>query len=138
MPLHSRDKANDWLTQGIIGTLNDYIMPFARRQIQLAFQQAQKEIEDIHQRTREGIETARRNGKKIGQVRGRQLLIKKKGPVQQLILKHSRTFGGLNSDREVIVIINASSFITDGQAKPIRLHVRNNTYYKYKAELRYS
>ena len=113
-------------------------MPLARRQIQLAFQQSQKEIEDIHQRTREGMETARRNGKQIGQVRGRQLLTKKKGPVQQLILKYSRIFVGSNSDREVIAIINASSFITDGQAKPVRLHVSNNTYYKYKVELRHS
>ena len=138
LPLNSRDEATDKLMQGILDALNDYIMTLARRQIQLAFQQSQKEIEDIHQRTREGIETARRNGKQIGQVRGRQLIIKKKEPIQQLILKHSRTFGGLNSDKEVIAIINASSFIPDGQIKPVRLHVSNNTYFKYKADLKHS
>ena len=42
-------------------------MDLARKQIQLAFIQSQKEIDDLHQRTREGIETARRNGKQIGQ-----------------------------------------------------------------------
>ena len=37
------------------------------KQIQLAFEQSEKEISDLHQRTREGIVTARLNGKRIGQ-----------------------------------------------------------------------
>ncbi len=121
--------------KSILDALNDYLMTLARKQIQLAFIQSQKEVDDLHQRTREGIETARRNGKQIGQQRGRKLNISKKIPIQQLILKHSKSFGGANSDREVIAIINASSFIPEGQTISKRLYVSSNTYYKYKTEL---
>lgn len=134
--IKSGDEATDKLMQAILDALNDYILTLAKRQIQLAFQQSQKEVDDLHQRTREGIETARRNGKQIGQLKGRKLNISKKAPIQKLILKHSKTFGGSNSDSEVIAIINASSFTPEGKRKPIRLHVSPNTYYKYKAELK--
>lgn len=130
---NSGDEATDKLMQSIIDALNDYILTLAKRQIQLAFIQSQKEVDDLHQRTREGIETARRNGKQIGQQKGRVLHIRKKSPVQQLILKYSKKFNGSNSDREVIAIINSSPNPDD---KSQRLHVSLNTYYKYKAELR--
>jgi len=106
--LSSGDEATDKLMNSILEALNDYIMTLARQQIQLAFIQSQKEVDDLHQRTREGIETARRNGKQIGQQSGRKLKIRKKKPIQQLILKYSKHFNGSNSDREVIAIINAS------------------------------
>ena len=60
--------------------LNDYVMYLVKRLIQLAFIQSQKEIDDIHQRIREGIETARRNGKQIGQKQGNRLHIQKEIP----------------------------------------------------------
>jgi len=126
--LNSCDEATDTLIKSILDALNDYILTLAHRQIQLAFEQSQKEVEDLHQRTREGIETARRNGKQIGQQQGRKLNIRKKNPIKQLILKYSKNFNGSNSDREVIAIINASE----------KLKVSPNTYYKYKAELRNS
>ena len=128
--LNSGDEATDKLMKSILDALNDYIMTLARKQIQLAFIQSQKEIDDLHQRTCEGIETARRNGKQIGQQQGRKLNIKKKNPIKQLILKYSKHFNGSNSDREVIAIINASEI--NGR----KLKVCLNTYYKYKAELR--
>ena len=126
--LDSGDEATDKLMKSILDALNDYIMTLARKQIQLAFIQSQKEVDDLHQRTREGIETARRNEKQIGQQQGRKLNIRKKNPIKQLILKYSKNFNGSNSDREVIAIINASE----------KLKVSPNTYYKYKAELRNS
>lgn len=36
----------------------------------LAFEQAEKEVQDLHQRTREGIETAGLNGKQIDRSKG--------------------------------------------------------------------
>ncbi len=42
-------------------------MALTEEQIRLAFNQSQKELDDLRQRTKEGIETARRNGKQIGQ-----------------------------------------------------------------------
>ena len=133
--LNSGDEATDKLMKSILDALNDYIMTLARKQIQLAFIQSQKEIDDLHQRTCEGIETARRNGKQIGQRQGRKLNIKKKNPIKQLILKYSKNFNGSNSDREVIAIINSSQNPED---KSKFLHISMNTYYKYKDELRSS
>ena len=131
--LNSGDEATDKLMQSIIDALNDYILTLAKKQIQLAFQQSQKEVDDLHQKTREGIETARRKGKQIGQQKGRELHIKKKSPVQQLILRYSKNFNGTNSDREVIAIINST---LNPEDKTHKLHISMNTYYKYKAELR--
>ena len=131
--LNSGDEATNILIKSIFDALNDYILTLARRQIQLAFEQSQKEVDDLHQRTREGIETARRNGKQIGQKFGSKLNIKKKIPVQQLILKYSKNFRGTNSDREVIAIINMTA---DPNDKLRKLHVSLNTYYKYKSELK--
>ena len=131
--LNSGDEATNALIKSILNALNDYILTLAHRQIQLAFEHSQKEVDDLHQRTREGIETARRNGKQIGQKSGAKLKVRKKFPVQQLILKHSKDFRGTNSDREVIAIINMTA---DPNDKLRKLHVSPNTYYKYKSELK--
>ena len=126
VPVSSGDEAADELMQGIIASLNRYIMNLAQRQIQLAFQQSQKEVDDLRQRTREGIETARRNGKQIGQKMGRRLHVMKKAPIQKLILEYSRTFGGPFRDDQVINIINSSG----------KFRISRNVYYKYKGELK--
>ena len=41
-------------------------MSLPKEQIRLAFEQSEKEVQDLHQRTKEGIETARLNGKQSG------------------------------------------------------------------------
>ena len=62
----------------ILDGVNKYLLALAKEQIRLAFEQAEKEVQDLHQRTAEGIETARLAGKQIGQkpgyekVRGRE------------------------------------------------------------------
>ena len=119
------DNATDDLIKTIFAALNKYILNLAEKQIYLAFEQSQKEVDDLRQRTREGIETARRNGKRIGNVSGSKMKIKKKAPVKDLIFKHSKSFHGTLKDGDVISIINGTQ----------NLHVSNNTYYKYKAEL---
>ena len=134
--LNSGDEAADKLMCSILNALNDYIMTLAQKQIQLAFVQSQKEVEDLRQRTCEGIETARRNGKQIGQKVGNKLTIKKERPVKDLIRKYSKDFGGGNSDFEVIAIINATSYKNPDTESDERLHISRNTYYKYKREMR--
>lgn len=61
----------------IIKGINNYFRKIAEKQIRIAFEQAEKELDDLHQRTREGIETARLAGKQIGQLQGRKLNVKK-------------------------------------------------------------
>lgn len=99
--------------------INNYFRKLAKKQIRIAFEQAQKEVDDLHQRTKEGIETARQAGKQIGQKEGNVLHVKKKAPAMEQIKKLSRDFLGTNTDAEVMKIIGIS----------------RNTYYKYKKEL---
>ncbi len=100
--------------------LNNYFRKLAEKQIRIAFEQAEKEVEDLHQRTKEGIETARLNGKQIGQKPGAVLTVRKKVPAMEIIKKHSKNFGGSLSDPECMELAKVS----------------RNTFYKYKKELR--
>lgn len=114
------DEATKEFVAGLQGILERYIMRLAEQQIKLAFQQAEKEVKDLHQRTKEGIETARLAGKQIGQEKGRKLTVKKAQPAKDLIRKHSKDFDGTLSDKDVMKLAG----------------IANNTYYKYKKELR--
>lgn len=100
--------------------LNNYFRKLAERQIRIAFEQAEKEVQDLHQRTKEGIETARLNGKQIGQKPGNKLKVKKEAPAKEKILKYSKDFHGSLADPECIQIVGVS----------------RNTFYKYKKELK--
>lgn len=106
----------DYILEGV----NKYLMALAKEQIRLAFEQSEKEVEDLHQRTREGIETARLNGKQIGQLSGKKLVTKKSIAAKETIKKHSKDFLGSLNDIEVMKLTGLS----------------RNTFYKYKRELR--
>lgn len=118
--LQTGSAATDNFVSSVISALNQYTADLAAEQIRLAFTQAQKEVDDLHQRTREGMLTAKLNGKQIGQVAGRKLTVKKAAPCKELIAKYSKDFGGALSDAECIRLIG----------------IARNTYYKYKRELR--
>lgn len=106
----------DYILEGV----NRYLMELAKEQIRLAFEQSEKEVEDLHQRTREGIETARLNGKQIGRKKDAKITTKKSIAAKEIIRKHSRDFNGTLSDVEVMQLTGLS----------------RNTYYKYKRELK--
>jgi len=106
----------------ILKAVNSYLMLLAQEQIRLAFEQSEKEVMDLRQRTREGIETARLSGKQIGNPKGVHLITKKSIAAKEIILKKSKDFGGNNTDEEVMKIAGIS----------------RNTYYKYKRELKCS
>ena len=106
----------DFILEGI----NRYLMELAKEQIRLAFEQSEKEVEDLHQRTREGIETARLNGKQIGQPVGATYETKKAKEAKAIILKHNKDFGGSLNDMETMK----------------QAGVSRKSFYKYKKELR--
>lgn len=105
----------DFILEGV----NKYLLELAKEQIKLAFSQAEKEVKDLQQRTKEGIETARLNGKKIGISKGTKLTTKKSMYAKAKIQKYSKDFEGTLNDVEVIKLIGVS----------------RNSYYKYKREL---
>ena len=106
----------DFILEGI----NKYLLALAKEQIRLAFEQAEKEVEDLHQRTKEGIETAKLAGKQIGKSKGDSWENKKSKEVKQIILKHSKDFNGTLADVDVMKLAG----------------VARKTYNKYKKELR--
>lgn len=63
--LNTGNAATDELMQTIISALNKYTIALAKEQIKKAFDQAEKEVKDLHQRTSEGILTAKLSGKQI-------------------------------------------------------------------------
>lgn len=118
--LESGDRAADTFMETIIAALNQYMMDLAEKQIRMAFEQSEKEVEDLHQRTKEGIETARLNGKQIGQKKGAKLITKKSVETKKLILKYSRDFNGTLDDAACMKLVG----------------VARGTYYKYKKVLK--
>ena len=99
--------------------LEQTLILLAEEQFKMAFAQAEKEVMDLRQRTREGIQTAKLNGKQIGLEKGTKLITKKSIAAKEGIRKYSKDFDGTLKDTEVMKLIGIS----------------NNTYYKYKKEL---
>lgn len=99
----------------------------AKNQIEKAFEQAEKEVNDLHGRISEGIRTTQKNNlalppeerKQIGQISGTKLITKKSIAMKKVILAKSKDFNGHNTDIEVMAITGLA----------------RNTYYKYKREL---
>ena len=106
-------------TDIILKAVNEYILKIAEKQIKIAFEQAQKEVDDLSKRTKGGIETARNKGKQIGAIKGRKFNVKKAVTAKEIILKHNKSFGGTLSDSETIALANVS----------------RNTFYKYNREI---
>ena len=106
----------DYILEGV----NRYLLELAKEQIRLAFEQSEKEVQDLHQRTREGIETARLNGKQIGRQKNSVIVTRKSIESKEVIRKLSKEFDGNLSDAEIIRLTGLA----------------RNTYYKYKRELR--
>ena len=105
----------DYILEGV----NKYLMVLASDQIRIAFAQAEKEALDIRERTREGILTAKLNGKPVGRQAGAITHSRKEAPAKEIIKKHSKAFGGTLNDADVMKLCGVSQ----------------GTYYKYKREL---
>lgn len=106
----------DYILEGI----NRYLLALAEEQIKIAFQQSEKEVKDLQQRTKEGIETARLNGKRIGMQAGTKLTTRKSIKTKDIIKKYSKDFEGSLKDVDVMKLAGVS----------------RNSYYKYKRELK--
>lgn len=120
--VESGNEATDTMINRIMDAINDFIQSKVKQDIYMAFEQAQKEVDSLHIRTKEGIERAREDGKQIGGVFGKKLTTKKSIEKKQEIQKHSVDFGGTLNDVDCIKLTGLA----------------RNTYYKYKKELKQS
>lgn len=105
----------DYILEGV----NKYLLALAKEQIRIAFDQAEKEVSDLRQRTREGLLTAQLQGKRIGLPKGTKLETKKAVLAKKVILKNNKTFGGTLTNEETWKLAGISK----------------TTFYKYKEEL---
>ena len=114
--------AVDTFFKGNIELINNFMMALAEEQIKTAFEQSEKEVNDLHSRISQGIREAKKNGTQIGLPKGSKLTTKKSLECKTLIQKHSIDFGGTLEDPDVIKLCGCS----------------RNSYYKYKKEAKLS
>lgn len=109
----------------LIGAINEYMFTIAEKQIIIAFEQSEKEVKDLQQRTAEGIREAKAKaiaeGKElsIGRKTGTKLITKKSIEAKEKIRKYSKHFLGDLKDEEVMKLADVS----------------RKSFYKYKKEL---
>jgi hypothetical protein len=103
-----------------IELINNFMMALAEEQIKAAFDQSEKEVNDLHSRISQGIREAKKNGTQIGTSKGTTLTSKKSNECRAIIKKHSKDFGGILEDPDVIKLCGCS----------------RNSYYKYKKKVK--
>lgn len=92
----------------------------AQQQIEIAFNQSEKEVQDLKQRTVEGIITAKANGKVVGRPTGVKIETKKAIENKAKIIKLSKSFNGTLKDSEVLELLD----------------IDRTTYYRYKKQIK--
>lgn len=117
--ISSGDNATDDLVHGIMAAINKFMMNKVEQDIFKAFEQSEKEVTDLQQRTKEGIETARLNGKQIGLPKGTKLVTKKSIWAKEQIRKYNKSFNGSLTNEDTWKLIGISK----------------TTFYKYKEEM---
>lgn len=118
--IETGNEAVDNFFKGNIELINNFLMALAEEQIKAAFDQAEKEVSDLHTRISQGIREAKRQGTQIGLVKGSVLITKKSIECKKVIKKHALDFGGTLKDSDVMKLCGCS----------------RNSYYKYKKEVR--
>ena len=118
--IETGNAAVDSFFKGNIELINNFMMALAEEQIKAAFDQAEKEVTDLHSRISQGMREAKKNGVKIGLPKGTTLETKKSLYWKAIIQKHSKDFGGSLEDPDVIKLCGCS----------------RNSYYKYKKEIK--
>lgn len=116
------NQAVDSYFKGNIKLINDLLMSLAEEQIKQAFVQSEKEVNDLHTRISQGMRESKNNGIKIGLPKGTTLTTAKSIKCKDIIMKHSKDFGGSLDDPDVITLCACSK----------------NSYYKYKRQIKLS
>ncbi|MGN1141100.1 MAG: recombinase family protein [Oliverpabstia sp.] len=120
-------KSADSLIQSILNAITYFQNEETKEKIRIAFEQAEKEVKDLHVRISEGIKTTQQMNKmlpegqrkQIGQKKGSTFVTKKSIEMKKNIRKMSKDFDGNMKDIEILNI----------------LPISRNTYYRYKKEL---
>ena len=118
--IETGNQAVDDFFKGNVQLINNFLMALAEEQIKAAFEQSEKEVNDLHTRISQGMREAKNKGAHIGLPKGSKLTTKKSLECKAIIQKHSKDFGGSLEDPDVIKLCGCS----------------RNSYYKYKKEIK--
>lgn len=113
-----QDNATNKLVSSIMQAIENYTLELLEKQIQEAFSQSEKELNDIHVRISQGIRERKAKGLATGGSAKR--LNKKKEERIAYIRKNSRIFGGALTDKQIEKLLSIS----------------NKTLWKYKQEIK--
>jgi DNA invertase Pin-like site-specific DNA recombinase len=105
--------------QPLFEGIRETLKRLATKQIKIAFEQAEKEVKDLRQRTKEGLREVKAKGIKLGHNKT-ELTTKKSIEMKEKIKKISSKFNGNMIDTEVISTLG----------------IARNTYYKYIKEIK--
>ena len=107
------------LNETIMKGIREYLKRLATRQIRIAFEQSEKEVQDLRIRTKEGLKVVKSKGVVLGRKEGTKIETKKAKEMKEKITKLSKDFNGNLKDTEIIEL----------------LKIARGSYYKYKKEL---
>lgn len=124
------------LNDTIMAGVRNYLEELAKAQIRIAFEQSEKEVNDLRQRIREGIFQAkakREEDIKAGRIKVEEkpkkvIVTEKEKIARKLIEKYNKEFGGKLNDKDTLAIIN-------GKYKDFS--ISKGTYYNYKQKMLY-
>ena len=111
--------ATDTFTNSVLEAVNTLLMDLARQQITTAFEQAQAEVDHLHQRTSEGVRRAQAEGKQVGRAQGAAVTTKKSIAAKEQIRKYSKRYNGSLNDTDTMQMVGLA----------------RNTFYKYLREM---
>lgn len=115
------DRTGNDIADIYIDATNKVLKLLQAKQIALAFESAQKEVDYLHRRTSEGM-IASGAPQKISEARtGQKIETKKAQAAKAIIVDYSKDFNGNLDDIDTMKIIG---------------NISRNSYYKYKRELR--
>lgn len=104
------------LNETILRGVREYLKRLAKKQIKISFEQSEKEVNDLRERTKEGLRVAKAKGNIGGRREGVKIETKKAIEMKDKIKKLSKDLEGNLKDIEIIQLLG----------------IARNTYYKYK------
>lgn len=108
------------LDDTIVKGIREYLKRIAIKQIKIAFDQSEKEVQDLRTRTKEALKIKKEEGSILGRRLGTKIETKKSKEMKEKIKLLAKDFKGTLKDIQVIEVLKIS----------------RNTYFKYKRELR--
>lgn len=113
------DSTGNKIADIYIDATNEVLKILAQEQIKIAFDQAEKEVLDLRERTKEGLRVTKAKRTVLGRKQGDTYTTKKEKEMREKIKKLAKDFGGNLKDIEVFTLLG----------------ITKNTYYKYKKNI---